>query len=53
MGAGTSTEQGTDKPNEEEAEQCVDLGQEEQDGQEVEVNAAGDAKVRYRISSFL
>lgn len=45
MGAGTSTEQGTDKPNEEEAEQCVDLGQEEQDGQEVEVNAAGDAKL--------
>ncbi|XP_066452019.1 A-kinase anchor protein 12 isoform X1 [Eleutherodactylus coqui] len=45
MGAGTSTEQVADKPNEEQVEQCVDLGQEEQDGQEVEVNTAGDAKL--------
>ncbi|KAG8583530.1 hypothetical protein GDO81_008455 [Engystomops pustulosus] len=45
MGAGTSTEQAADKPTEEQVEQCVDLGQSEQDGEEVEVNTAGDAKL--------
>ncbi|XP_040285460.1 A-kinase anchor protein 12 isoform X2 [Bufo bufo] len=45
MGAGTSTGQVEDKTNEEQAEQYVDLGLQEQDGQEVEVNVAGDAKL--------
>ncbi|XP_073528769.1 A-kinase anchor protein 12 isoform X2 [Phyllobates terribilis] len=48
MGAGTSTEQVADKPTEEQVEQCIDLGQEEPDGQEVEVNAADDAKLLHK-----
>lgn len=46
MGAGTSAEQVADKPKEEQAEQSNDLGQEQQDGQGVEVDAAIDVKVR-------
>ncbi|XP_075059724.1 A-kinase anchor protein 12 isoform X5 [Mixophyes fleayi] len=48
MGAGTSAEQVTEKPNEEQIEQSNDLGQQELDGQEVEVEAEGDAKILHK-----
>ncbi|XP_077342503.1 A-kinase anchor protein 12 isoform X5 [Lithobates pipiens] len=48
MGAGTSAEQVADKPNEEQAEQSNDLGQEQQDGQGVEADAAIDVKLLHK-----